>query len=746
MALPGVTPTIRDGALGTTTPGAGSVHLKLGPSPFGVVNSIYSVTDNTTLTAALGRGGALAEAAAVALAYPGVDAPPGNQIYCVPINPSTYGTASARHARRRRHGHDRGRGEAGQQFQIKIILGGAPPTSPPSSSRTTAALTYGATWTATAATMQVPGVPFVTLAFGGGTAVSGDIVTFATTGRADPDRHRHVDADRSVAAPAPTTRTRRSSPSPPPARWAWPSTPHARRRQHDAGPVPRPVSGTVVLADTGLVLTFAGTFTANDTYSFTTTGPTYTGSDFTNAMTAILADPRTWAFLHLLGQAASSAAAATLFATVDSQMSTGGERLPLRLLRLRVAAGHRREPDLEQRGARLGTHERLRRVHLHGEPAQRPRDEPLARLARRRARLQGRRVDRRRPRQGRQPLAGARRARLGRQGGEPRRVATPGLDAGALHDGDQHHRPRRLLHHAGPLHGDAPVRLLELGEPPRDGRRAPAGRNELLNLVNDTVFVNANGTINEGSAKQIETRVDRAEEAALVQQNPPLATSVGDGAAARRTSSRRRRCRSTIRVLPLGYTRYITEDIGFANPNLVQAGQAGRKESLTDATTWPTAAPAHQRQPLRLVERHRPDQRQEVRRVQSIDYEAMVEPGFVYGTDGSADRPHPRPAEDRQRDDRACSARSTRTCSSTSSRSPSASRGQLPHHREYSEAPNLARRHAADRHADRLPLQGLRPERQGQGNEAIVVRLPFTFMNCLANGVPLISAPANLIG
>jgi hypothetical protein len=77
-----------------------------------------------------------------------------------------------------------------------------------------------------------------------------------------------------------------------------------------------------VVPDTGLVFTFAGTQTVADTFTFTTTGATYTGSDFTNAMTAILADPRTWAFIHLIGQAASSAAAATLFATVDSQMST----------------------------------------------------------------------------------------------------------------------------------------------------------------------------------------------------------------------------------------------------------------------------------------------------------------------------------------------------------------------------------------------------------------------------------------
>jgi hypothetical protein len=152
--------------------------------------------------------------------------------------------------------------------------------------------------------------------------------------------------------------------------------------------------------------------------------------------------------------------------------------------------------------------------------------------------------------------------------------ATPGLDAGALHDGHQHHRPQRLLHHAGPLHGDVTGsdfsswvnrRVMDVA--------APVGRNALLNFVNDTVFVNADGTINEGSAKQIESTVTRAEELALVQQNPPLATAVTCTVSRTQNVLSSQTLPATIRVTPLGYTRYITEDIGFANPNLVVAGK-----------------------------------------------------------------------------------------------------------------------------------------------------------------------------
>ena len=68
--LPDVSVIIRDGALGLTQPGTGNVSIKFGPSPFGIVNAIYSITDMTTLQNALGRGGPLAEAVALTLAHP----------------------------------------------------------------------------------------------------------------------------------------------------------------------------------------------------------------------------------------------------------------------------------------------------------------------------------------------------------------------------------------------------------------------------------------------------------------------------------------------------------------------------------------------------------------------------------------------------------------------------------------------------------------------------------------------------
>jgi hypothetical protein len=132
--------------------------------------------------------------------------------------------------------------------------------------------------------------------------------------------------------------------------------------------------------------------------------------------------------------------------------------------------------------------------------------------------------------------------------------------------------------------------------------------------------------------------------------------------------------------------------------------------------------------------------------VQSIDYEASVEPGFVFGTSTAV--PIGRTRGQLKTDNATiellreeysdmlldiqslaigfCEANFLITVS-------------------FSEAPNAL---AGTPQID--SLIGCRFKGFGQnvkvGNEALVVRLPFTFMNCLANGVPLISAPANLIG
>src|SRR6266403_1716082 len=154
MAATSVNLTIRDQGLGIVLPGTGNIHVKLGASPLGDLNTIIPVTNPTDGQVQLGKGGPLIEATALALAVGGQGA----------VKPGTVTVTTKPSA----------------QVLIKCITGGSSTTSTWQTS-VDGGITYSATWTA-AATIILPRASFVTLAFGGGTAVTGDVVTIPTSG------------------------------------------------------------------------------------------------------------------------------------------------------------------------------------------------------------------------------------------------------------------------------------------------------------------------------------------------------------------------------------------------------------------------------------------------------------------------------------------------------------------------------------------------------------------------------------
>lgn len=83
-----------------------------------------------------------------------------------------------------------------------------------------------------------------------------------------------------------------------------------------------PVAGVYAIPNSGLTLTFAeGTFVLGDKYSWTSTGPGFSSGDINAAYTALLADPREWGFVHIVGSAATVAGAIAFAATVDTNMA-----------------------------------------------------------------------------------------------------------------------------------------------------------------------------------------------------------------------------------------------------------------------------------------------------------------------------------------------------------------------------------------------------------------------------------------
>lgn len=324
MAAPSVNLTIRDGGLGIVLPGAGNIHAKLGASPLGLINSIIPVTNPTDGQAALGKGGPLMEAAALALAVGGQASQRPGGIYCVPVNPSTYGTASAvTHA-------GPGTGtmavavKPSAQILVKVVTGGAVATATVVFS-IDGGKTYTATPTLTAATILVPNASFVTLGFTGavgGAFVTGDIWTVATTGTC------------TLTSGTGTGTVSVSSACPVDAYTAIVTigtggalgtatfTYSMDGGNTSSGTIVTPGSGVYVIPDTGLQVTFAGTFTAGDTYSFTTTTASYTSTDLTNAWNVLVADSRQWFLAHFVGAPATVAAAATLAASIETLCTT----------------------------------------------------------------------------------------------------------------------------------------------------------------------------------------------------------------------------------------------------------------------------------------------------------------------------------------------------------------------------------------------------------------------------------------
>jgi hypothetical protein len=63
-----------------------------------------------------------------------------------------------------------------------------------------------------------------------------------------------------------------------------------------------PVGGSVAIPQTGLTLTFSGTFDSNDLFSFATTAPTSTLGDVSAALTYFLARPEQASLIAIAGQ------------------------------------------------------------------------------------------------------------------------------------------------------------------------------------------------------------------------------------------------------------------------------------------------------------------------------------------------------------------------------------------------------------------------------------------------------------
>jgi hypothetical protein len=332
------------------------------------------------------------------------------------------------------------------------------------------------------------------------------------------------------------------------------------------GPLLVPASGKYAPADTGLLLTFANALVATDAWSCSTTSAGFTTTDLTNAMNAALADPRTWGIVHVVGAASTVSGAAAVAAALDGLLTTAEKTL------FRYARGIVEFPsDTDGNTLNAVASTVSARVcpcagfayvrsQLNGSQWYASAAWPFA------ARLNAIPLS---EDPGRVLTGGLTNTALsGANTTLPKgrdEAATPGLDAGRFTT------LRTLTGRAGVFvtagrtlaNPGSDYSLIQMGRV-MDVACA-ATRDVLLDQLNATVRVDPDtGQILEKDAQAIENEVGARLAAVLVNPGDASAASVVVNRTANILSSQT--LYVSVRVVPLGYARAISTDIGFQNP------------------------------------------------------------------------------------------------------------------------------------------------------------------------------------
>ncbi len=554
--LPDVSISILDGALGIQAPSTARTQLKVGVAPKGLINTVQAFNDSTSLASIFGKGGQLVEASALALSAA------GGPVYGIAVNPSTYGTPGA--VTKAVSGGASALTVTAKPFQslkVKCAVGGTLGVATLQLS-TDAGASYGAPF-ASAATVQLPGASFVTIACAAGTYVVGDVWDIATDGTptfsgtgvngVTVSSSCPVDAYnlvvQAVTAGALGTGTFKYS---------------LDNGVSFSGEILTAGTGKYAIPDTGVLLTFTGTLVAGETWTCAVTTASYTGTDLTNAMTAALADARTWGFVHVVGPAATVGAAATLAGTLDGILTTAAGQY--RYARGIIEVPSDSDANTIAAFAAVATPRTMAAAGnsyvtspLNGRVQ--PRSSAWAIAAR--AGLVPISEDLGRVARGPLPAVSltatkADRTALTKQRDEN---ATPGLDTARFatlrtiigRQGVYITKGRTMAASGSDYSIWQNGRVIDVA--------AAQTRDTMLSYLNASLVLKTDGTISEREAQGIEGNLDSALQAALTQP--------GDASAVVAFVNRTTNIASTqtlpvsVRVTPLGYATYINVDLGF---------------------------------------------------------------------------------------------------------------------------------------------------------------------------------------
>lgn len=316
MSLPDVVMQIQDGALGQVPASVANAMSKIGVCSQGIVGQMYSFSDISGAQAALGQG-PLVDAIAHTLTVA------GGPVYAIPVNPTTYGTnGSVTHT-------GPGTGTVtpsvatARSIAVKIVLGGVNGTA--TFQVSIAGGAYGSVIATTGGTFayQIPGTMTTVTLAAAQTWVALDVYTLNTDGTVvlvgsgpASSNVTHTDSPLDAYSIIVTITTTGGL-------GAGVFTYSLDGGNSTSSQIAVPSgAGKYAIPNTGVVLTFAGTFTAGDTYSWTTTATAFSTGDMNTALTTLMANVAEWGGVHVVGTWANAAAAAAAAAILDTALTT----------------------------------------------------------------------------------------------------------------------------------------------------------------------------------------------------------------------------------------------------------------------------------------------------------------------------------------------------------------------------------------------------------------------------------------
>ncbi|MES2339301.1 MAG: DUF2586 family protein [Pseudomonadota bacterium] len=308
-----ITMNILDNQLGQLPASIPNALVHAGVCPVGTPNTVYGIGDTNTATSTLGYG-PLTEAVGDTVTTAG-------PCFACPVNPSVAGTVGSTTHLGTGAGTVTASLAPARQVKAKIVLGGALGTMTVQFSVGGAA--YGPVFTSTITSypILVPGTLTV-LTFTAHTYTAGDVWTFETdgtsslvgsgtlgwvTGASSPIDGYDVFVKVTTAGALGVGQFTVSV--------------DGSTGNTTSAPILIPGAGVYVVPGTGIVLTFASTFVLADTYEIAAVAAGFTGGDVTAALTAIGNNANSFMAANIAGAAASAAAAASLAATVATTMN-----------------------------------------------------------------------------------------------------------------------------------------------------------------------------------------------------------------------------------------------------------------------------------------------------------------------------------------------------------------------------------------------------------------------------------------